>query len=176
MKQPMKNTIIIQRIMRDDFDNEFLIAYARVVIAFGRLENLVKLAIKNLAVSMKISADFTGGIAEAERQNNFSAMCDYMVKLHGDKHGENNEGDELKRWVEEAKKFAEVRNKILHGSLTIEDDGTPIVLHTKLDRKNKAVEFTEATITKDALKHMHKKLEKLWKGLNVVRQGWTKTP
>lgn len=176
MKQPMKSPIIVQRIMRDDFDNEFLIAYARVVIAFGRLENFVKLAIKNLAVSMKISADFTGGIAEAEKQYNFSAMCDYMAKLHLDKYGESDEGKKLNEWVDQAKKYADVRNKILHGSLTIEDDGTPFVMHTKLDRKNKAVVFTDATFTTDALQHMHQKIDDLWRGLNVVRQGWTKTP
>ncbi len=172
-KHQMENPIIVKHLMRDDFDDEFLIAYARTVIVFGRLEYTVKLAIKNLAVSMKISADFTNGIAEAEKQYNFSAMCDYMVKLHMEKYGESDEGNELKKWVEQAKKFADVRNRILHGSLTIEDDGTPIVMHTKLDRKSKAVEFTEATITKEALQHMHMKTEGLWKGLNVVRQGWT---
>ena len=170
----MENPIIVKRIIRDDFDNEFLIAYARVVVAFGRLEYTVKLAIKNLAVSLKISADFTNGISEAERQYQFSAMCDYVAKLHLEKYGEGEEGKELKKWVEQAKKFADVRNKILHGSLTIEDDGTPIVMHTKRDKKSKTVVFTYATLTTEALQHMQTKIENLWRGLHTVRAEWTK--
>jgi hypothetical protein len=54
-----------------DLDNEFLTAMP----AFGRLEATVKLAIRTLAVSMRISCDFTAGIARAEKQCKFGKMC-----------------------------------------------------------------------------------------------------
>jgi hypothetical protein len=169
----MKNPILIARKIRDNFDNDFLYTYARMVIAFGRLEGEVKRAIKNLAVSMNLSADFTSGMIEAEKQYVLSAMCDHMLKLHRQKFGHCDEGTQLAEWVRQAKDFAEVRNRIVHGTLTTENDGKPLVMHTRIDRKTRTIEFNELSLSTAGLQAMHEKVSGLWQGLNAIRQAWT---
>jgi hypothetical protein len=172
MKRTMTHPIVIVREIRDDFDNDFLIAYAWMVITFGRLEGEVKRAIKNLAVSTNRKTNFAAGIAEAEAKHMVTAMCTHMLKLHGKKYGECEEGKLVGEWVRQATLYINERNRIVHGTLTTEDDGTPVVLHTRLDRKANAVTFNELTIRTEALKKLHDNVAELVQWLHVARQRW----
>ena len=166
----MSNLTMSQHEIRDSFTQDFLGAYARTLIAFARLEFIVKLAIKDLTISMKLSPDFAAGIAAAESRRLFGSMCDYMLELHQKKYGASDEGKELGRWVERGKKLAEVRGKILHGFLTVDDDGRPVVRHTRLRGKN--VYFTELSLSGVALERTHTEIDKLWVGLDARRRMW----
>src|SRR5260370_18246446 len=156
--------------VRDSFTPEFLIAYARMVIAFGRLEHIVKVAIKTLRVSMKLSPDFAHGIAEAERNRNFTGQCENMAKLHRDRFGECDGELELTRWIEIATKLAAVRGKLVHGLLTIDEDGKPLVRHTRL--RGDRLHFTEGNVAIDGLAVLQEKGEGLTHGVDRKRREW----
>jgi len=50
-------------------------------------------------------------------------MCKLLRDLHRKKYGECEDGAELDRWVKQANNIAEeLRNRIVHGSLTIDDE------------------------------------------------------
>jgi hypothetical protein len=174
MKRTMTHPIVIVREIRDDFDDDFLIAYAWMIITFGRLEGEVKRAIKNLTISMGQKSNFAAGIAEAEGKHIVTAMCTHMLELHRSKYGECDEGKVIAEWVRRATLYINERNRIVHGTLTTEDDGTPMVLHTRLDRKSKAVTFNELTIRTETLKKMHENVAGLVQWLHAARQPWAK--
>jgi hypothetical protein len=162
--------VIASVTVRDSFTPEFLDAYARMVIAFGRLEHIVKLTIKTFRVSMKLSPDFMHGIAEAERHKNFAAQCENMAKLHRQRFGECDDGFELRRWIEIATKLAIARGKVVHGLLTIDDDGKPLVRHTRL--RGESLHFTEMNVSTDGLAALREKVEGLTHWLDGKRREW----
>lgn len=162
--------IVRSIIVRDNFSEEFLAAFARMVIAFGRLEHTIKITIKTLRVALKLSPDFMHGIAEAERKKLFTLMLDDIAYLHRQKFGECDEGRELEQWIHIAKKLAIARGKVVHGLLTIDDNAKPVVRHMRL--RGKTLDFTEMSVSVAGLTALEKRIEALTRSLHQKQREW----
>jgi hypothetical protein len=156
--------------MNVELPQDYLLAIANMVVSFGRLEGAVKLAIKNLAVSLKISANFMEGLREAEMRRQFGCMCDHMLKLYRQKYGECKEGTELAEFVEYLKGLAEHRNHFVHGQWTI-NRGKVIVLHSKWTKKA-GLRSTGDMVPIEALHNLNDMVVKSWLALQTARKEW----
>jgi hypothetical protein len=163
--------MMVQRYdMNVDLPEDYLLAYARMVIWFGRLEGSIKLAIKNLAVSLKISTSFMEGLREAEMRRNFGTMCDYVLELHRRKYGDSQPGRELADFIEHLKKLADHRNHFVHGQWTI-DQGKVIVLHSKWTKKV-GLRSTRHVVPIETLTTLSEMIMNAWLTVQRVREEW----
>ncbi len=158
--------------MSKDLPEEYLLAYARMVIWFGRLEGAVKLAIKNLAVSLDINKSFMDGLEEAEKKQRYYSMCDYIFVLHRRKYGECPETDGLVSLIKHLKKLADHRNHFVHSQWTV-DDGKVIVLHSKWTKKA-GLRSTRHVVPVESLYALRENIENAWREVHAARYGWAK--
>lgn len=156
--------------MNVDLPKEYLLAIAKIVVSFGRLEGAIKLAIKNLAISLKISTNFMEGLREAEMKRQFASMADHMLDLHRRKYGTNDEGKQLAEFVEYLKGLAEHRNHFVHGQWTI-NRGKVVVLHSKWTKKA-GLKSTGDVVPIESLHNLHDMVVKSWLTLQTARKEW----
>src|SRR6185503_17907197 len=106
--------------IRDDFPS-FHEDLARLVIAFGRLERTVLLAIKNLCVTLGISKNYEEGLLEAVKNNDFNVKCGYLCRLFARAYGDAEADWCIATRIERIKELGRRRNKYIHGAWTAAD-------------------------------------------------------
>ncbi len=147
----------------DNFPPGFYEEIGRLVIAFGRIEYILKLSIKTL-----IGEGFTKGMSEAESTRLFCKLCDRAIELAEKKLAETKRDDFI-RIVTEIKNLAESRNDTIHAFW----NGEPFLrIRLKWNKGKKDIEWLESNIPLEELIIKREELEKLVYQLNSQRSSW----
>jgi hypothetical protein len=143
------------------------LAFARLILEFGRLEYLIKLCIKDMH-----GRGFTEGMIEAESQRQFKSLCEYAKRLAHEKLT-SAEAVAFVEILEAAIELAEYRNDTVHAYWTIEDDA-PLRVRQRLNRKTAAVDWSRArTVSVGELTSSADQIRNLWVRLNLARKEWS---
>ena len=108
--------------VKDDFPPGFYEEFARLVVAFGRLEYLIKLCIKDLS-----NKGFTEGMVEAESIRQFRDLCEKAEALAKGKLNQSQVATLLNQAIE----LAEFRHDTVHASWTTNPQGAPLRIRPK---------------------------------------------
>ncbi|MFL9932707.1 hypothetical protein P0D88_26520 [Paraburkholderia sp. RL18-103-BIB-C] len=154
--------------LKDDFPPGFYDELARVVVAFGRLEYLIKLCVKAL-----IDEGFTKGMAEAESNSQFSKLCEVAKKRADDKLNPT-EAKKFFGLIQQAKDLAEFRNSAVHASWTSDENGLPLRISPSWAKVKGAVNWTRSRVVGvRELQDAREKIECLRRALDAERKAWS---
>lgn len=154
--------------IKNNFPIGFYEEFASFIIAFGRLDYLIKLCLKDL-----IANGFTKGMVDAESTKQFSALCDKVKKLAC----KNQELSQIKidilfKLIDQAKKIADFRNNIVHGLWTTDSNGQPFLIRPKWNNNLKSVDWYSGVVLLIDIENNRKKIEDLYQELDTVRRKW----
>lgn len=155
--------------VKDDFPPGFYEEFARLVIAFGRLDYLIKLCVKDMD-----AGGFTRGMAEAESQIQFCKLCEKAKELAGQsqKHSQT-QADAFSGLIDQAEDLAEFRNDTVHASWTTDPNGQPLRLRPKWDKVTKSVDWSRSRVVLPSeIRSKRKQIERLYQDLKTERETW----
>lgn len=155
--------------VRDNFPPGFYEEFARLVVAFGRLEYLIKLCVKDL-----VDNGFTKGMVEAESHRQFSELCEKAKELANGKLNQ----IQFSSLLDQAIALAEFRNDTVHASWTTDPKGAPLRIRPKWDKSAKSVDWRRSTdVPPLELQKKREQIEDLYQALEAERKTWvTSTP
>ena len=152
--------------VKDNFPDDFYEEYARLVIAFGRLEYIIKLCFKSLH-----GQGFKKGMEQAESKRQFTELCEEVIKKARE---ELDQSGRLCDLIERAKKLADYRNDTIHAMWTTDSNGQPYRVRPKLerlDKKRSLLNWRNQTVPVSKLRSKREKIENLWQALDVERKA-----
>lgn len=154
--------------LNDDFPPGFYEEFARLVVAFGRLEYLIKLCVKDL-----LAEGFTKGMAEAESLLNFSKLCDNAKRQAAQKLSQTQE-KAFSELIDRAKAVAEFRHNTVHALWTGGPNGLPLRIRPKWDKTKKSVDLSRSLVVLvSELQGEREKIERLYQDLEAGRKAWS---
>lgn len=150
--------------LKDDFPPGFYEEFARLVVAFGRLEYLIKLCIKDLS-----NKGFTEGMVEAESIRQFRDLCEKAEALAKGKLNQSQVATLLNQAIE----LAEFRHDTVHASWTTNPQGAPLRIRPKWDKSAKSVVWSRSTVVPLCeFQKKRKQIEELYQALEEARKTW----
>lgn len=150
----------------DDFPAEFYSALCRLVVAFGRIEYIVKLTVKSLS-----EPGFIKGMTVAESQGQFRLLCKKgeefaKMKLSPERY------QVYCELLQRAKKLAVERNDNVHCLWTTEQ-GEPVRYRPFYNNQTKALEWRSKAVPAAELERLAAEMEGLAKAIDSERKSWT---
>lgn len=154
--------------VKDDFPPRFYDEFARLVIAFGRIEYLIKLCVKDL-----LAEGFTKGMTEAENQRPFCDLCTEAKKQAGKKLSDM-QASAFSGLIERAEALAEFRNDAVHALWTTDPNGQPLRIRPKWDKATKSVAWSRSTVVLlNEIQSSREQIERLYQALEAERETWS---
>lgn len=151
----------------DDFPPLFYDEFGRLVVAFGRLEYLIKLCVKDL-----LAEGFTKGMVKVESQRQFSNICD-CAKLRAGEKLTQAQAIAFSRLIDQAKAISEFRNDTVHAFWTT-DSGQPLRLRPSWVSATKSVDWRRSKpIPLSEFQRVRKQIESLYQALAAERKTWS---
>jgi hypothetical protein len=156
--------------IRDNFRKGFYAALGKVVVAQGRVEYELKLALKSL-----LSKGFTIGMAEAESDSRFWKLCEKVKALATKKLPEPHQGAFI-RQVGRAERLAKERNDHIHALWTSRPRGTALRIRPRLDTRTKTVLWDRSGLVRISdLNKLAARAHNLQRAINKTRRfKWPK--
>ena len=153
---------------RDNFPMEFYEELARLTVAFGRVEYMIKLCIKSLR-----GKGFTAGMAHAESKRQFKTLCD-EAKNQANAELSAAQARAFCDLINRAKDLGDYRNDSIHALWTTdESSGEPLRVRPKWDKKSKSVDWSlSGPVAVTDLQDKRKEMEKLFSDLVTERRAW----
>lgn len=152
--------------VKDDFPPLFYVEFTLVVVAFGRLEYLIKRCVKDL-----FAEGFTKGMAEAESQYQFDKICK-KAKCRAAKKLSQTQAQYFSELIDRAAVLAAFRNDNVHAAWTT-DNGMPLRIRPKWDRDTRSVDWSgNRAVPVSELQMLRKKIEALYQEIEAQRQTW----
>lgn len=153
--------------IKDDFPPRFYDEFARLVVAFGRIEYLIKLCVKDL-----LAEGFTQGMAGAESQRQFSELCKKAKQGAGDKLSQT-QASAFFELIERAEALAEFRNDSVHALWTTDPNGQPLRIRPKWAKTTKSVDWSRShVVLLSEVQSNREQIERLYQALEVERKTW----
>lgn len=153
--------------VKDNFLPGFYEEFARLVVAFGRLEYLIKLCVKDL-----FDKGFTEGMVEAESKRQFSDLCKKAKMLANDKLSQIQVAN-FSKLLDQAIALAEFRNDTVHALWTADQKGTSLRIRPKWDKSAKSVDWGLSTdVPLCEFQEKRKQIEDLYQALEAERKTW----
>lgn len=158
--------------VRDDFPDRFHEEFARLVIAFGRIEYVIKLCIKSLG-----GKGFTKGMADAESKSQFSKLCK-EAKKEAKARLTAAQAKSVCTLIDDAKILGNYRNDTIHAFWTAHvETGQPLRYRPKWDKASKSVDWSRShPVTVRELGEKRQKMERLFQRLDTERRAWLSPP
>jgi hypothetical protein len=160
--------------IKNDFPHDFYDEFARFVIAFGRLEYLIKLCIKDL-----LGQGFVQGMAMAEGTVQFRNLCKKAIEKLNESRERLGLGqdqvDAFSKLIEDAVDVADYRNDTIHAAWTTDSNGQPMRIRPKkgTDGKNPSVERSRVVLVTE-IREQRNRSERLYEDLDKARGTWPK--
>ena len=151
--------------IRDDFPDTFFPALARLVVAFGRVEYLIKLTIKSL-----LGQGFTPGMTEAERERAFSDLC-IRAKECADEKLPSEQAETYGKLLDCARALAEQRNEHVHAYWTAVG-GQAMRYRPYWDKSEKALGWSNGVVTPEELDRTAAEMQRLVDEIHRVGETW----
>lgn len=154
--------------VKDNFPSGFYEEFARLAVAFGRIEYMIKLCIKSLG-----GKGFTAGMAHAESKRQFSVLC-AEAKNGAGGHLSSAEATSFCVLIDQVKDLADYRNDTIHALWTTDDkSGQPLCIRPKWDKASRSVDWSGGGIvTVRELRAMRQEMERLFQHLDAERKAW----
>lgn len=153
--------------IKDDFPREFYDEFARLVVASGRIEYLIKLCVKDL-----LGKGFTRGMVEAESRRQFSELCKEAKEQANAKLCPE-QASAFSELIGQAEALAEFRNDTVHAAWTTDSNGQPLRIRPKWDKATKSVGWTGSRVVLlSEIKSKRETIEHLYQALEAERQIW----
>jgi len=163
-------TKVVELDLRDDFEEGFWEEMEKLVVAFGRLEYIMKLALKQLS-----GKSFELGMAEAEGIRAFQHLCDRTLTQIRAKVPDSDTKQTALEVVCHCKELAKERNDMVHTLWTSEPNRVNRRVRPELDRKTKKLEWKKSvSIPLVGLKNLQIRIDLAHRILHDLRQGWPK--
>jgi hypothetical protein len=152
----------------DDFPPGFYDALGRLVVAFGRVEYEIKLAVKSLS-----DKGFSKGFydAESESLRGFSTLCTKAKGLAAAKLTEPHRST-FSDLVDKALSLATERNDNLHALWTADGKGKPVRVRPFRDKANKTLDWRSRPATIAEMNSHENSLVQLFRALYAARNAW----
>lgn len=153
--------------VKDDFPSEFYEEFAYLIIAFGRLEYLIKLCFKDL-----FDKGFTKGMVEAEGRRQFSELCKNAKALANVKLSQSQVAT-FSKLLDQAMALAEFRNDTVHALWTAGPKGKLLRIRPKWDKSTESVDWSRSTdVPLCEFQKKRKQIEDLYQDLDEARKTW----
>ena len=158
--------------VRDDFPDDFYEEFARLAVAFGRIEYMIKLSIKSLG-----GKGFTAGMAHAESKRQFSVLCE-EAKKEANARLYPSQATSFYAIIDQAKDLGDYRNDTIHALWTTDDKtGQPLRIRPKWDKASKSVDWSRGgPVTVGELRATREEMERVFQALDTERQAWPSRP
>ena len=154
--------------VKDNFPDDFYEALGRVIVAFGRLEYVIKLTVKSL-----MAEGFTLGMAHAESRAAFHRLCNRAKEL-GNKRLPTDKATRFTALIDRAISLAPKRNDNSHACWTTDNDATPLRLrpfwNTRTDPSQ--LEWRTRTVTPEELCQIAADMNAVYRDLQQERKTW----
>lgn len=157
----------------DNFTSGVLKDFARAQIAFGRLEYIIMLSIKDLAKLLGNASSLLEGLEIAARERSFMKMLEKLQKLHIQKFGKCHT---FNQWYRRAKKLADnptslARNDITHGCWTYDQNNPNTLLCLRVSYRKK-FQSRLINVKRDEIAKLHENIKRVWSELDHQRSNW----
>lgn len=155
----------------DDFPPDFYEEVGRLVIAFGRLEYLIKLCFKDLHGN-----GFTIGMAEAEYDaQSFADICGETGKLTKLAKSElsTTEADAFCELIKKASPLGTFRNDAVHAWWYADVKGLPSRIRPKRDSHELADWSRGRVVQVSEIRSAREEIERFYRDLDTQRGTWT---
>ena len=154
--------------IKNNFPDDFYDALGRLVVAFGRVEYVIKLTVKSLSAE-----GFTRGMAHAESQRTFRLLCKRAKELGNDRLP-SDKAAQFTALIDQAITLAPQRNDNTHSCWTTDNQATPLRLrsfwNTRTDPKQ--LEWRSRTVMPDELRQIAAAMDALYRALQQERKTW----
>jgi hypothetical protein len=156
--------------IKNDFPHDFYDEFARFVIAFGRLEYLIKLCVKDL-----LGKGFAQGMATAEGPA-FRGLCEKAIEALKDSHERLNQDqvDASTKLINDALEVADYRNDTIHAAWTTDSNGQPMRIRPKKGGKNSPNWERSCVVLVTEIREQRNRSERLYEDLDKARRTWPK--
>lgn len=152
--------------VRDKFPREFYDELAQLVVAFGRVEYVIKLCVKSLS-----GEGFTKGMAHAESRGQFRRLCNRAKELATQKLPPS-QAASFNILIDKALKLAQERNDNTHALWTTDQYQKPVRYRPFWNTKTKDLEWRSGQVTAQELQGIQKKMHRLFRTLDKERKSW----
>ena len=151
--------------VNNDFPERFYEEFARLVIAFGRLEYFIKLCIKSLH-----GQGFELGMLEAESKRQYLELCKQAKQLGQQKLPQSAAFCGL---IDQAEDVADSRHDNIHALWTTDARGQAFRVRPKLNKGKTSVDWDRTKrVLVSELRSKRKEVEELYEALHVERKTW----
>lgn len=163
---------IVIKEVNDNFPHGFHEALGRFAVAFGRVEYVIKLAVKSLS-----GKEFNEGIKEAASYGQFRNLCKKAKELADEKLAMP-EASTFSILIDKALNLATDRNANLHALWTADEKGTPFRYGYLSDAKGKRLDWHSRPVTIAELNNLTDALSKLYRDIDAARRKsrWCSNP
>ncbi len=152
--------------VRDNFPPEFYDELAQLVVAFGRVEYVIKLCVKSIS-----GQGFTKGMAHAESRGQFRRLCNRAKELATQKLPPS-QATRFNALIDKALKLAQERNDNTHALWTTDQYQNPVRYRPFWNRKTKDLEWRSGQVTAHELRAIHEEMHRLFHALDTERKSW----
>jgi hypothetical protein len=153
--------------IRDDFPCRFYEEVGRLAVAFGRLEYLIKLCLKNL-----VDEGFTRGMAEAESQRQFSTLCK-QAKQRAYERLNQEQARAFSALLDQATNLANTRNDVIHALWTTDPAGEPLRIRPRWDKARSSVDWSSShVVPMNLIQDTRSQIDNLYRELETLRKRW----
>lgn len=128
--------------IRDDFAPKFYEAIGKLAIAFGRIEYLLQLVVKDYH-----GRGFEAGLAKAKSQN-FSRLLEFAEKEFNKSVQDPTERTTFKAFLDRAGNLSDDRNDMLHALWTSDANGDAFRYRVQLDRGAGTIDWAKSRVVK----------------------------
>ena len=155
--------------VKDDFPSGFYEEFARLVVAFGRLDYLIKLCVKDLG-----AGGFTRGMVEAESQSQFCDLCKKAKeRARQNQKLSQTQVNAFSGLIDQAEDLAEFRNDTVHALWTTDPNGQPLRIRPKRDKSTNSLDWSRSTVVPLCeFQKKWKQIEDLYLALEAERKTW----
>jgi hypothetical protein len=140
----------------------------RLVVAFGRLEYLIKLCVKDVT-----RRGFTRGMIEAKSERQFNKLCERAKKL-AIKHLTHDAANQFCQVIDYVRKLANERNDAVHALWTTDDKGKPLRIRPQWNKSTKTVDWENRVVELAELQTLRQQMEEIYSKLDSERKRWSK--
>ena len=152
--------------IKDNFPNGFYEELARLAVASGRVEYMLKLCIKSLD-----GRGFTQGMAYAESKRQFAALCQEAKKRAATLPPAQSQS--FCDLIDRAAGLADYRNDTIHALWTTDAAGQPFRIRPKWDKVSRSVDWSRGgPVTVGELRAKRQEIERVFQDLNTERTAW----
>jgi hypothetical protein len=159
---------LVQQIpIKDGFEPSFYDEIGRLVVAFGRLEYLVKLCVKSL-----LGQGFKKGMVYAESKRQFRELCKEAKKLANSELSDI-DAKHFSDIIDHVLQLAEERNDTVHALWTATSNEAPLRIRPEWDKQTNNVKWDKGQVVPLLkLRDYRQKMEKIYRELDQMRRAW----